>query len=394
MRVAHIESGRHLYGGARQVLYLIDGLRGEGVDNVLICPRGSAIAAEARALCRVVELPLHGDLDIGAPMRLRAALESVAPDIVHVHSRRGADLFAGFASIGAPWRTVLTRRVDHREWPPWARMKYSRYDALIAISSAIEFELVEHVGVQRARVHRVPSGVPVDRGIDASGDGGHEARDAARRELLESLALPRDARIVGIVAQLILRKGHRVVLHALPEVLARHPQWHVVLLGRGPLEHAIRREIARLGLGSRVHLAGFRPDSQRWLPALDLLLHPALKEGLGLAVLEAMAASVPVAVSAVGGLVDIVEDGRSGVLVPPGDVRAWVAAADRLMGDGELRARLAQGGLARVREAFGVRQMVLGNLAVYREVTEHAAATHCEKAHNPDRETRHPEVRA
>ncbi|MFS8606739.1 MAG: glycosyltransferase [Gammaproteobacteria bacterium] len=394
MRVAHIESGRHLYGGARQVLYLIDGLRGEGVDNVLICPRGSAIAAEARALCRVVELPLYGDLDIGAPMRLRAALESVAPDIVHVHSRRGADLFAGFASIGAPWRTVLTRRVDHREWPPWARMKYSRYDALIAISSAIEFELVEHVGVQRARVHRVPSGVPVDRGGASSRVGADDARAAARRELGASLALPHDARIAGVVAQLIPRKGHGVLLRALAEALARHPQWHVVLLGRGRLEPTIRREVARLGLASRVHLAGFRPEAARWLPGLDLLLHPALKEGLGLAVLEAMAAAVPVAVSGVGGLVDIVEDGTSGVLVPPGDVRAWAAAADRLMRDGELRTRLAQGGLERVRAVFGVRRMVLGNLAVYREVTERAAATRCAKAHNPDRRTRHPEVRA
>lgn len=388
MRIAHIESGRHLYGGARQVLYLIDGLRREGVDNVLICPRGAAVAAEARALCPVVELPLHGDLDVGTPARLRASLASVAPDIVHVHSRRGADLYAGLASIGAPWRAVLTRRVDHREWAPWARRKYAPYDVLIAISSAIESELVEHVGVPRARVRRVPSGVPLAEGSagapglperrfgnDGAPDDTDTPRAAARRALRASLALPHDARIAGVVAQLIPRKGHRVLLRALADVLARLPRWHVVLLGRGPLERTIRREIAALGLAPRVHLAGFRPDAPHRLAALDLLLHPALKEGLGLAVLEAMSAGVPVAASAAGGLVDLVEDGVSGVLVPAGDVRAWAEAADRLMHDGELRARLGAAGRQRVRDAFGVERMVQGNLAIYRELAAPEAAT-------------------
>ena len=385
MRIAHIESGRHLYGGAKQVLHLIGGLGKEGVDNVLICPRGAAIAAEARTLCPVVELPLRGDLDVGAPARLRAALASIAPDIVHVHSRRGADLFGGLASIGAPWRAVLTRRVDALEWPPWARVKYAPYDVLIAISSAIEHELVEHVGLPRARVRLVPSGVPLaaappdgsrsPRPSEAACGGGTDpARGPERQALRASLALPHDARIAGVVAQLIPRKGHRVLLRALADVLARQPRWHVVLLGRGPLERSIRREIAASGLASRVHLAGFRPDAPRWLPALDLLLHPALKEGLGLAVLEAMSVGVPVAASAAGGLVDIVDDGVSGVLVPPGDARAWAEAADRLMRDGELRARLGAAGRRRVRDAFGVERMVLGNLAVYREVAARSAA--------------------
>src|SRR5690606_584062 len=203
-----------------------------------------------------------------------------------------------------------------------------------------------------------------------AGDGG---TDAERRALRASLALPHDTPIAGVVAQLIPRKGHRVLLRALADVLARQPRWHVVLFGRGPLERPIRREIAGLGLASRVHLAGFRPDAARWLPALDLLLHPALKEGLGLAVLEAMSAGVPVAASAAGGPVDIVEDGARRVPVPPGDVAAWAAAANRLMRDGEARARLGAAGRRRVRDAFGVERMVLGNLAVYREVAARAA---------------------
>ena len=124
MRVAHVESGRHLYGGARQVLHLIDGLGARGVGNVLVCASGSAIATEAEGRCDVIELPLSGDIDPWAVGRLRRALSTAQPDVVHVHSRRGADVYAGLASSGAPWRAVLTRRVDHRELAPWARIKY------------------------------------------------------------------------------------------------------------------------------------------------------------------------------------------------------------------------------------------------------------------------------
>src|SRR5690606_15227889 len=145
MRVAHVESGRHLYGGARQVLHLIEGLDARGVDNVLVCTAGSAIAAEAAGRCRVIELPLAGDVDPWAVRRLRRALSAARPDIVHVHSRRGADLYAGLAASGAPWRTVLSRRVDQREVAPWARIKYRPYAAIVAISRAVERELVEHV---------------------------------------------------------------------------------------------------------------------------------------------------------------------------------------------------------------------------------------------------------
>src|SRR5690606_8300635 len=134
-------------------------------------------------------------------------------------------------------------------------------------------------------------------------------------DLVSTLGLPHDASIAAVIGQLIPRKGHRVLLDALPGVLERHLRCHVVLFGRGPLEGELRRTIERRGMTDRVRLAGFHPDLARWLPGIDLVLHPAQKEGLGLAVLEAMSAGVPVAASAVGGLVDVIEDGVSGWLL-------------------------------------------------------------------------------
>ena len=348
------------------MLHLIEGLSARGVDNVLVCTAGSAIAGEAGARCDVIELPLRGDVDPLAVRRLRRALGSARPDIVHVHSRRGADLYAGLASIGAPWPAVLSRRVDHRKIAPWARIKYRPYAAIVAISRAVERELVEHVGLPSERVHVIPSTVP-PYASDASSTA---ARTDARRALVAAVGLPPDALIAAVIGQLISRKGHRVLLAALPDVLARHPRWHVVLFGRGALEAQLRRDIARVGLDGRVHLAGFRAELAAWLPGIDLVLHPALKEGLGLAVLEAMSAGVPVVASAAGGLLDVVEDGVSGLLVPAGDVEAWSRAAERLLTDAGERERLGVQGRRRVLDSFGVERMVDAHLELYRRLLD------------------------
>src|SRR5262245_60034547 len=133
MRIAHIEAGRHLYGGAAQVRYLLDGLTGRGVENLLLCPSGSELGAAAPA-AYVLELPMRGELDAALPLRLARALRGWQPDLVHVHSRRGADLYGGLAAALAGVPAVLTRRVDAPE-PAWlGRWKYRPYRAVIALS--------------------------------------------------------------------------------------------------------------------------------------------------------------------------------------------------------------------------------------------------------------------
>ena len=103
MKVLHIESGRYLYGGAKQVLYIMEGLAQRGIDNLLACPPGAHIAEPARACAQVFELPMRGDLDIGLIGRLRHLIRTERPDLVHIHSRRGADVWGG---IAARWAGV------------------------------------------------------------------------------------------------------------------------------------------------------------------------------------------------------------------------------------------------------------------------------------------------
>ena len=114
MRIMHLASGRHLYGGAQQVRYLIQGLEADGIESVLVCPRNSEIAASTRAK-KVVELPMGGDLDVLLPHRLKTVIERYVPSILHVHSRRGADIAGGWSARSAGVPAVLTRRVDNRQ---------------------------------------------------------------------------------------------------------------------------------------------------------------------------------------------------------------------------------------------------------------------------------------
>jgi glycosyltransferase involved in cell wall biosynthesis len=346
-----------LYGGALQALYLMRGLTARGHRNLLACPRGCDLAHAAGTVAEVWELPMHGDADATMALRLAALIRRAKPDLLHLHSRIGADLWGGVAGRLAGVPVVHTRRVDNPEARWVVALKYRLHDRVIAISQEIGRVLVDE-GLPEAKLRVVRSAV----------DAGRYAGPCARAEACASLGVPADATLLGVVAQLIDRKGHRVLLAALPELVAAFPDLRVILFGQGPLEHALRQEIESLGLADRVRLAGFRPDLERLLACLDLLVHPALMEGLGVSLLQASSAGVPIVASRAGGIPEAVRDGENGVLVPPDDSIALGRAIGALLADPERRRALSAGGRALMEREFSVDAMVEGNLAVYREL--------------------------
>ena len=262
--------------------------------------------------------------------------------------------------LGARWAgtpVVLTRRVDNRE-PGWAvGAKYRLFDRVITISEAIRDVLVDQ-GVEPSLLRCVRSAL----------DPEPFSRPCPDQGLPEEWGIEDGDLVVGMAAQFIARKGHDTLLDAVPKVLERFPRARFLLLGRGPLLESVAERIRKENMEGVVRLPGFRDDLPRLLPCMDLLVHPATMEGLGVILLQAGAAGLPVVAAAVGGIPEVVVDGKTGRLIPPGDPQALAGAVCELLSDPEGRQEMGASARFRVYREFSVAGMVEGNLKVYREL--------------------------
>ena len=229
MRVLHVEAGRHLYGGAQQVLYLIQGLRETGIQNALVCPENSVISAAAEAIVdRLYPIPLRGDLDLPFAWRLRSIIRRERPDVLHLHSRRGADILGGLAARGTGVKTVVSRRNDNPENPTLVKFKYRLFDRVVAISEGIRQVLLAE-GLPENKVVRVRSA------IDPTPYQSH----ADKSWFHDTFKLQANNKVLGVVAQFIPRKGHRYLLSAMPAILSKFPETRLLLFGQGAGEKRI-----------------------------------------------------------------------------------------------------------------------------------------------------------
>lgn len=359
LKVLHLEAGENFYGGARQVAFLIEGLARRGVSNIVACPQGSLTARRMAELpAAVFPLPMRGDLDLRLIPQVLAILRRERPDLLHLHSRRGPEILGAIAGRLHGLPIVYSRRNDHVE-PRWlARLKYRLYDRVVAISACIGQVLADS-GVPAEKIRVVRSAFTPDAITALS-------REALRAEF----GLPADSLVLAVVAQLIRRKGHAVLLDAMPQLLAVEPKLRVLFFGKGALHEELAASIAARGLGGIVQLAGYREDLPALLPGLDLLVHPAFAEGLGVSLLQASSAGVAIVASRAGGIPEAVRDGVNGVLVPPQDVDALETAIVALLKNPARRTQLGSAGRELIEREFSVDAMVEGNLAIYQELLQ------------------------
>lgn len=358
MKVVHIELGKHLYGGAKQVTFIMRGLREDfGVENILLATRGSAIAKEMHSQgFEVIEIPAGGDLDIGLIWRIKKVIQNIQPDLVHIHSRRGADVFGGLAAKFAKVPAVVSRRVDNPESHWVTQWKYGLYQKVITISDGIR-EVLLSQGLAAQKVETVRSALAEDA-----------TSSCDREKFRERFNLPGNAFVIGVVAQLIERKGHKYLLQALPELLKNYPEIKVIFFGQGKYRQALEMETKRLALQEAVQFAGFANDMPALFGCLDLVVHPALMEGLGVSLLQASQQGVPIVASAVGGIPEAVEHEVNGLLVPAEDVEALKKAVSSILNDKSLCKRFGRDAQQLMRDKFSVQKMVEGNYQVYQTV--------------------------
>jgi glycosyltransferase involved in cell wall biosynthesis len=358
VKILHVETGRHFLGGPQQVIYLIKALRERGHDNTLVCPPDSGIDGIARSagIC-VQNLFCAGDLDLPFAYRLSQYLKELGPDLVHCHSRRGADILGGLAASVADIPAVVSRRVDNTEMRLVAALRYRPFSRVIAISDAIAAVLRDR-GVEEERIAVIRSAVDVD--------AFSESADCAA--IREEFGLGPDDFVVMAAGQLIPRKGHQYLLQAAADLKDAYPQLKVILFGDGYLNNQLRAQSASLELGDVVQFAGFRDDLDSFLSCFDLFAHPALAEGLGVAALKASAAGLPVVGFGAGGMNEAVMHEKTGLLVPPEDVDALAGAIRRVIDEPELGREFGEAGRLRMRNEFSIDQMVDKHVALYEAV--------------------------
>ena len=355
MKILHVETGRHFLGGPQQVVYLIDALNERGVENILVCPPDSGIDTVAREHgIRVQNLFCAGDLDLPFAYRLAQFIRQEEPDIVHCHSRRGADVLGGLAASFADVPAVVSRRVDNTELSLVAGLRYRPFRKVIAISEAIA-KVLRGRGIEDLRLEVIRSAVDADA-FCAPPDC------AAFRQ---SLGIPEAVFTIAAAGQLIPRKGHRYLLQAMSMLRLAHPQVRLVIFGEGYLNNQLREQASSLGLGDVVQFAGFREDLDTFIGCFDLFVHPASAEGLGVAVMKASAAGLPVVACDAGGISEVVEDGTTGLLVAPNDADALQGAIAKLIDDEQLRASLGAAGRERMQNEFSIATMAEAHLALY-----------------------------
>jgi glycosyltransferase involved in cell wall biosynthesis len=353
VRIVHVVIGGEVAGGQVVALQLARAAREAGHDVAFVSPtdgpfldlvRGAGIDARV--------IPLSGALDVRALARLTRRFRADGVDVVHTHGHFGVNVLSRIAArlagarvlshmhIESAFRNGLGRGVQVSLDNATARLCF----ALVAVSDATRDALVRQ-------------GYPVDRLVTVH-NGIAPSEIASATRLAEGPTVLEVARLAEV-------KGQHVLVDALAQVKATAVFAGTDLEQGGAYERALRARAERAGVSGRVVFAGYRDDVAALLAGCDVFCLPSLAEGLPLVVLEAMLQARPVVATPVGGTAELVVDGETGVLVPPGDAGALAHALSDLLADPARARRMGDAGRARVLAEFSEVAMSKRVLGLY-----------------------------
>ncbi len=306
---------------------------------------------------------LDGAGGIGWVLRLRRLVDRRGITLVHSHSPVAA-VGARMALDGTRVRHIYT---EHNVWERYHRATYwsnmltfTRSDHVFAVSEHVRDSIRYPTWLRRRHLPPIET---LFHGIDPAAVEGWTRVDGVRKEL----GISDDAPVIGAVANLKAHKRLDRLIQAMPEIRDRVPGVRLVLVGQGPMEDELRALSRRLQLGETVLFTGFREDAPRIASCFDVFALSSEQEGLSIALIEALALGKPAVVTRVGGLAEVVEDGRQGFVVSADDPAALTDPLVTLLQDEGLRLRM--GGEARERARdFDIRKAVRRIEQVYEEL--------------------------
>ncbi|MDW8146434.1 MAG: glycosyltransferase family 4 protein [Roseiflexaceae bacterium] len=364
LRVLHVRP-RLGIGGATEYLIRLAESQAEAGYHVAVASGGGdwlgRIAGFAQSYDRLPLTPYLGASKqtpnipglLASGLKLARIIRAERIDIVNTHHRFAA-LAARLASrlTGVPVVTTLQE-------VPWRNRNLTRFALgarAITMSAMMKRFVVETCGIAPDRVTVIPIGITIPAPLS----------DDQRRRLLDELHLNGDAPIVVSVGRLVSRKGHIYLIRALPEVVRRHPDVQVVLVGDGEERSTLEREARMLGVTRNVIFAGARSDAVAIMALAGFTVLPSLEEEFGIVITELFACGKPVVATDVGGIPEHVRPMENGLLVPAGDSQALAERIIVMLDNPDLVRRLGEGGLRTVRQQYTRQRFFERTDAVYR----------------------------
>ena len=296
---------------------------------------------------------------IRALRRIRKEISERDPAIVHAYFFWPI-LFGRMLKRRGIIRTSIENREDQGfNWGVheyfWLRMTREIPDRIICVSEAVKRTVLERERVDENRI------VVIRNGVDPL-----PAVTEETAEIREKLGIGEGHLVVGMVANFNRAvKGVSLFLDAVPEILRAVPSARFLLLGRGKEEEALRDKALAMGIEHYILFAGYRKDIQRYYALMDVSALTSFSEGLSITLLESMSCGIPVVATRVGGNPEVVVDGVTGYLVPPGDIPAFASRTVELLLDKDLRRRMGEAARHRVMRDFRLEDVASRYLALY-----------------------------
>jgi len=372
-RIVYVIGTLERGGTETQLVELASGLDRTRFEPTVCCLTGGgplAATLAARGVPVEIVAGTSGGRRLLAVLGFWRLLRRLRPGIVHGHlywANVAAALGGHLAGVPA---VIGGRRNLARPLRPLRaglrRLATSWTDLVIANSVAVRDAAKRDEGLTEDRLIVIHNGVDGSR-FDVAPDP----------RLRDSLGVAGSGPIVTVVANLHRSKGHPVFLQAWTSVLRAFPHAQALLVGGGPLRGQVESQLAALGVTGSVHLLGSRQDVPALLALTDVVAHPSLREGFPNAVLEALAAGRPVVATDAGGTREAIVDGRTGLLVPPGDASALAAGLVRLLSNPDEARALGEAGRRLVAEHFQISTMVRAHEAAYDRVLSDSRRPEC-----------------
>lgn len=360
-RVLMVDSETTWRGGEGQLLLLMTGLCAAGCDVSLAAAPDSEIRKRSSDLpVTFYPLRIGGGADLLAAHRLRGILSRGGFDIVHSHASH-AHTAAWLASAmlrGDRPCQVVSRRVDF----PVAsnalgRLKYRHgADVYLAISNGVR-DVLRDSGIEEERIRLVPSGIDLAK-FESVRDNGY---------LDEEFGIAPETKVVGNIAALAPHKSQSDLIRAARIIRDARADVRFFIVGEGGLERKLKGLVSQLDLDDCVTFTGFRDDVLELLLRFDCFVMSSYLEGLGTSIMDAHAAGIPVVATRTGGIVDIVRDGETGLLVAPHEPGNLADAITRMLGDNMLINKCVTNARTQS-QGYDYQQMVYKTLDAYRDL--------------------------